>query len=282
LVVTATGGVIYTSENAGISWSSQTLPGVYGLSVASSADGTKLVAAADVGAIYSSTNSGATWQVSGAPTNHAWVCLASSADGTKLIAGASEAIFTSMDSGVTWTTNSMPDDWISCVAVSADGTKMATVADYETVIVGNSIAGIILISTNSGVTWPPSLSPTDNWRGIVFSADGSRLFAACSDTFTGMSPPPANGIYSWLTIPSPVLKIVHSTANSVVSWIVPSTGFLLQQNLGLNSNGWTYVFKIPTLNLTNLQDEVPVSPTNDQVFYRLMAPQIIAITVGPP
>lgn len=287
LVVTAAGGVVYASENAGMSWSSQTLPGVSGLSVASSADGTKLVAASGTGTIFSSTNSGATWQISGAPTNRIWVSIASSADGTKLVAGADEAIFTSMDSGTTWTSNSIPDGLISCVAVSADGTKMAAVTENGVIPVGGSPDGIILISTNSGVTWTSSLSPDGTWRGLASSADGSKLFAARSDTFTALPPLLVGGIYNWLTTPNPALKLIHSAGNSLISWIVPSTGFTLQQNPGLNPNAWTDVSVTPALNFTNLNLEAAVSPTNGQCFYRLIytpgfAPDVQVVEFDPP
>ena len=53
--------------------------------VASSADGTKLVAAIQGGQIYTSTNAGVTWTAQNSG-NHAWQCVASSADGTKLVA----------------------------------------------------------------------------------------------------------------------------------------------------------------------------------------------------
>ena len=55
------------------------------VAAASSADGTKLVAAVDGGRIYTSTDSGATWISQ--ESDRAWYAVASSADGTKLVAG---------------------------------------------------------------------------------------------------------------------------------------------------------------------------------------------------
>jgi len=73
-------------------------------SVASSSDGTKLVAGArDLNLIYTSVDSGATW------TWHTdiladWASVASSSDGTKLVAAAKQGyLYTSSDSGATWT-----------------------------------------------------------------------------------------------------------------------------------------------------------------------------------
>jgi photosystem II stability/assembly factor-like uncharacterized protein len=53
--------------------------------VASSSDGTKLVAAISGGAIYTSSDSGVTWTKTGAPAGY-WSSVASSSNGTKLVA----------------------------------------------------------------------------------------------------------------------------------------------------------------------------------------------------
>ncbi|MEI8043904.1 MAG: hypothetical protein WCL11_21015 [Verrucomicrobiota bacterium] len=53
--------------------------------VASSSDGTKLVAAAWGNNLYTSTDSGTNWTAR--DSSHLWQCVASSADGTKLVAG---------------------------------------------------------------------------------------------------------------------------------------------------------------------------------------------------
>jgi hypothetical protein len=108
-------------------WTQATTPpsGAGGWSVASSADGTKLVSVVYNGSIYVSTNSGAAWTNTTAP-NLSWAGVASSADGTKLVAVAANVagIFTSTDSGKTWISNSAPNlDWFS-VASSADGNKL--------------------------------------------------------------------------------------------------------------------------------------------------------------
>ena len=55
------------------------------------------------------------------------------------------------------------------------------------------------------------------------------------------------------------------------SWTVPSTNFVLQQNSDLSIEGWTTVTNLPVLNLTNLQEEVGLSPANGNSFFRLIA-----------
>ncbi len=91
-------------------------------SMASSADGSKLVAAVDGEPIYISADSGATWAQRESHRN--WQSVASSADGSKLVAvRVGGQIYTSADSGVTWTARESDRFWVS-VASSADGSKL--------------------------------------------------------------------------------------------------------------------------------------------------------------
>lgn len=85
-------GATWTARDSSRSWHS----------VASSADGIKLVAAPTGGQIYTSTDSGLTWTPR--DPSRTWFSIASSADGTKLVAAVlSGQIYTSTDSGLTWT-----------------------------------------------------------------------------------------------------------------------------------------------------------------------------------
>ena len=77
------GGQIYTSTDSGVTWAPRDNAQQW-YSVASSSDGTKLVAVVKDGQIYTSTDSGGTW--SPRDTNRGWYAVASSADGSKLIA----------------------------------------------------------------------------------------------------------------------------------------------------------------------------------------------------
>ena len=97
-------GKIYTSTNSGANWISNAAPSQFRYSLASSADGTKLVAATTDGPVFTSTDSGTTWQPSYAPNTY-WISVASSADGTKLAAAWS----LNSDGGV-YTSNQFRDD----------------------------------------------------------------------------------------------------------------------------------------------------------------------------
>jgi hypothetical protein len=206
------------SDSIGESWTA------YGIitnwsAVASSADGTKLVATVKGGQIYTSANSGVTWTPQAGSTN--WSSVASSADGTYLVAGVGNNaglvgnIYTSANSGGgSWSSHDNARQWVS-VASSADGTKLVA-AVYGTAGSGNpgvytstssgsswglskavqycsSVAssadgtklvatvygGQIWTSINSGSSWSARDS-SRNWTAVASSADGSRLLAAVS------------------------------------------------------------------------------------------------------
>jgi len=83
---------LYTSSDSGSTWTQRGITGSW-ISVASSADGTKLAAVSPWGLVYTSTDAGVHW----VPCESArvWSCVASSADGDKLVAVASsDCIYT--------------------------------------------------------------------------------------------------------------------------------------------------------------------------------------------
>ncbi len=96
-------GGIYTTTNAGTSWTN--IPSLEPEKpvLATSTNGGNLVVAFFDGRIFTSPDWGMTWIQSAAPVDY-WNCLASSWDGTKLVAGtAPGVIYTSKDSGATFT-----------------------------------------------------------------------------------------------------------------------------------------------------------------------------------
>lgn len=146
--------------------------------VASSADGTKLLAGRLGGFLYTSTDSGANWTQRDSSRN--WLRCASSADGTKLLASASGSntttfLYKSTDSGATWTTAAFAANWTG-IASSADGTKLiAARSELST--------GGIWRSTDSGATWTEVLALVRSWTFLASSDDGTKLVATCSPTY---------------------------------------------------------------------------------------------------
>ncbi|MBI3853866.1 MAG: hypothetical protein HY298_26875 [Verrucomicrobia bacterium] len=249
---------IYTSLDHGATWTSNSLPNAYWKAIASSADGVKLVAAAyedennQPGTIYVSTNAGATWMQASVPSNR-WSAVTSSADGQKLMAlGFDAGIHVSTNGGVSWTlTSAIQGGLWNYAASSADGNKL--VATH---------GGSIYTSLDSGTTWMLNNAPYLDWIAVASSADGTRLQAA---VYRG-------GIYTLPIAPLPSLNIAAGDGNAVLSWLVPSTNFALQQKPDLSTTNWVEVTNTPMLNLSNLQNEVILSLSNDSRFFRLATP----------
>jgi hypothetical protein len=149
-------GATWTARDADRTWQS----------IASSADGGKLVAAVYGGQIYTSTDGGASWTAR--ETARYWNSVASSADGSKLVAVVLEGnIYTSTDGGVSWTARDYPRRWQS-VASSADGSKL----------VATTLDDLIFTSTDGGLTWTGRATEfTRRWGGVASSADGTKLVA---------------------------------------------------------------------------------------------------------
>ncbi len=150
--------------------------------VASSADGTRLVAAGNPGNIWTSANSGLTWTNNNNAPSAFWNSVASSSDGTHLVAvdfenGDGGKIWTSANSGVTWSSanNSLSTNWYS-VASSSDGTRLVAADNGNHFDIGG---GQLWTSANSGATWSDANNaPFTNWTTVASSADGTHLVAA--------------------------------------------------------------------------------------------------------
>src|ERR1022692_2121144 len=165
-------------------WAATSSPSKWWHTIASSADGTKVVAAeGSPGLIYVSKDAGSNWTATTAPSDY-WSCVASSSDGAKLVAVSSSPsyyhghLYTSTDSGAHWISNSPPagfDLGIS-IASSANGAKLAMISF-------NSNSGtftVICTSTNSGSTWTVPSQPynlSSSWNCVASSSDGTKLVA---------------------------------------------------------------------------------------------------------
>jgi hypothetical protein len=159
----------YTSTNSGVTWTEQTsITNNWG-GVASSADGTKLVAVRS-NFIDFSTDSGVNWTSVSMP-GYQFTSITSSADGTKLAALSSYSVLTSTDSGENWTEHSIPE-LARLITSSSDGTKLAVVG-YSSLY-----SYLIFTSSDFGDTWVAQPAPgLRSWKSIASSADGKKLFA---------------------------------------------------------------------------------------------------------
>jgi len=269
---------IYFSTNSGLDWTESDAPITNWNSIASSADGVKMAAVNGDGKIWISADSGMTWFfATNEPSNGrapSLTGIASSADGTKLAAlsvvvilpsgrQSGNFLFLSTDSGITWTTNAWTTNLLAVETIASS-------ADENKLIIGTSDG--IYISTDSGVTW---IQETNILGSVACSADGNKIAVASPTSIVELPSGRkiANGlgpIYTSFSTPSPQLNLTSTNGNFKLSWIIPSTNFVMQQSSDLAS--WSDVTNAPVLNLTNLQNELVFSPTNSSGFYRLKTP----------
>ncbi len=189
--VSGRGGAFITSNDFGAQWSGPL--GVcsgFGCTtykvVASSADGSHLVAAylGSSADLVTSSNYGVTWTDRAHSGN--WAALASSSNGQYLIAaqayslknGGNGEIYISNDYGVTWTqlnVGGAPEYWAS-VASSSDGSHLVAAQN----------GGDIFTSINYGAAWVDQ-GYSGDWQSVALSADGMHISAAQSggDIWTG-------------------------------------------------------------------------------------------------
>jgi photosystem II stability/assembly factor-like uncharacterized protein len=259
-------GQLYATIDSGTTWVSNAAPnGAW--AIACSADGTKLVAApgSSGGYICTSTNSGASWSTNNSISSRRWWSVASSADGEILAAvdgsgGPFGHIFISTNSGVAWFSNNVPLLSWQNIAMSADGTTIIAAAWYSSGIP----TGPIYTSKNAGLTWASNSIPNLVWNGVACSADGNKLIAISAGTNT--SSIGKGSVWISQITASPTLNICLTNSLNL-SWLIPSTNFILQQSTDLAS--WADMTNVPVLSLTNMQNQVALTPTGSCSFYRL-------------
>lgn len=245
----AAGNSPHLSTNSGSTWRTISPP-PGGEGCAMSANGTTMLLN---GAPYLSTNAGATWFVATNLQTEMRAAAASVA-GTKLFAMGDAGVWASTNGGTLWfkETNA-PTSSFGSIAASADGTRLILARRFP--------SGALMVSTDSGLTWTSANVPTNYWCSVASSADGNTLAAAVK----------GGGIWIGRTTPSPQLNVSSAGSNFILSWTVPSTNFVLQQGMDLTSKDWVTLTDSPSLNLTNLQEQLTLAPTNTSGFFRLIS-----------
>jgi photosystem II stability/assembly factor-like uncharacterized protein len=244
------------STNFGLSWMEHDLSAVYVRSVACSSDGnTFLAGSIDPTVAFAqtslSTNSGVDWSDRYAVPG-GFDSVACSLDGEKRVA-VRGGVSISQDAGTTWMQVTNSNAQLGAFAMSADGVRM-------TIVLNQYLGSPIYSSYDSGATWEQADAPVTNWTSVACSADG-RFFVA---TTTG------GPIYVARSVPAPVLNLSSADATILISWLIPSMHFVLQQSSGLGGR-WSDVPTTPVLNYTNLHYEVSQPKLTGTIFYRLAA-----------
>ena len=219
-------------------------------SVASSADGTKLVAVVGAswrtsatGQIWTSTDSGSNWNCSINSPSTNWQSVASSLNGTKLVAAVfGGQIWTSSDAGTNWTARASTQLWWS-VASSADGNKLVAAAGAW------ASPGQIWTSTDAGLNWMAH-GDISNWWSVASSADGNNLVASAMHQWGGEIWTSKNAGTDWTKQPGfPASwysgSCLASSADGnrlVAGTVVEMTGFYIPSVIWCSANAgltWT-------------------------------------------
>ena len=162
---------LYTSVDGGLTWTDNASSGqAYWQVIATSYDGSHILASGNNTPVQLSADFGATWQATTLPSGN-WSNFVISDDGTHMAAANyGDAIWESTDSGQTWTASASAGSraW-SGIAMSSDGTRQAASEQGQN--------GAVWLSTDAGVTWTASSSPAQYWNSVASSADGVHLFA---------------------------------------------------------------------------------------------------------
>jgi hypothetical protein len=150
--------------------------------VALSADSAKRYGAVRSGAVYRTTSPDSWEALTGPPSSRVWDALATSSDGSVVVAteytytppGGPPQVWLSEDSGENWSglpkTGVLSVDWMSDVALSADGNVIALAGD------GFATSGDLFVSTDRGVSWSV-FDSNKRWSAITMSSDGVRMAA---------------------------------------------------------------------------------------------------------
>ncbi len=264
-------GGFYLSSDSGLTWVKMDLTASRPFSpcVASSSDGTRLVAASS-GLIFLSSDAGLTWKKSDAPEK-AWSSLACSADGKRIIAASDEGVHISMDEGARWLRSALPGQRWWRVASSADGLNLL-VSQRSSRSSGSSIHR----SVDGGLTWTEDTdwSPlVDSDIVLACSADGSRAVVGTGNYVLGG----VGGSYiaeyggvhiRSLTLP-PALAAQRAGGELILSWPEAAAGYHLESTSGPDGP-WAAMSATPVAGENGLTLRVLMDQAAG--FYRLHRP----------
>ena len=270
---------LYASTNYGASWTPEGPFGQLWASLASSADGSKVVAAAYAGGVYTSSDSGTRWNLSTAPLDN-WYAVASSADGTILVGVVfGGRINTSTNSGSNWTPSSAPVAQWASVASSADGqTLVAAIYGGGIYVCGaKPKLFIALANTNLTLCWTTSsagyfLAQCPGAGAADWTAVTNVPTVTNAQYVVTLPPCAARCFYRLQTqislpVARPKLSITVAGAYLALAWPTNPTGYVLQQDTDMAATNWTAVTNAVTV--TNSQYLVTVPPAAARRFYRL-------------
>ncbi len=188
--------------------------------IASSSDGSKIVATTNNYYIYTSSDYGVTWTEQVDSGQRGWSGITSSSDGTKLAAVVYGGyVYTSVDSGATWTEriSSSFQNWTD-VTSSADGSYIvATTANSE-----------IYVSNDYGENWSNNawvFGGPISWASITSSSNGRYLAAVgnSNDIYTSSD---YGSTWNYFNIGFNDAVDVESSSDGSILYVVPGLGYI--------------------------------------------------------
>ncbi len=160
-------------------------------------------------------------------------------------------------SNATYAVGSQPQS-IAAADINGDG--------HVDLIGANFFANTLTVLTNNGSGGFALASTLDVGKGP------SSVTVADVNGNGGVDLISANQSANTLTVLTNTLTVLANYGHVTLSWTIPSTNFALQQNSDLNTTNWITVTKAPKFNLTNLQNQVTISLSPSNTFYRLATP----------
>jgi hypothetical protein len=151
---------IYTSGDFGVTWTQRVVTGgPEWNNIASSADGSKLVATSGNRGVFTSTDRGVTWvNRLPNPAVNQYLGVASDQSGDNLVVGTATELFASNNAGSTWFAQSRSGDWRAIASASTDGTRF--VAAKDGAAPNNVFAGTFSFTPPADTTAPVLSSPS--------------------------------------------------------------------------------------------------------------------------
>ena len=152
--------------------------------------------------------------------------------------------------------------------VIADPTWDQQIHDATYTVTGTATDDFQVVSVEVQVNDGPWVSTTGltNWTSQVALSQGVNTIRAYAVDNRGQFSA-TNSVSVALTPGPPSLTVTQSGSSVIVSWPYPSTGFVLQQNSGLNATNWAASSFTITTNAVSNSVTIPASAGN--LFLRL-------------
>lgn len=164
---------IYSSSNAGVTWTNLTTDSDSWKAFAISANGSRMYGVPDGGSgrFWKSLNSGATWAQDTTINVYYWNDVDTSADGLKVLAAAQGGLYGTM--GFTYYSSDGTANWSFTTAHVFQGVTMST---DGTRWYGAKAIGYVFVSTDNGSSWTQlNGGGSRDWRAIATSSNGSKI-----------------------------------------------------------------------------------------------------------